>query len=140
MSRSAPVARRWTAPASPQRAQLVREAATAIAEGLDMLAMELLGRAANEGAVGRLPDLALGRRAGGLVEAKEVPQQEEVRALEDGGERRRRDGAIRCESRHWHAGGRLAEQPVESRGRGGLLQRPDSRQVEGERAEPPVRN
>ena len=62
-----------------------------------MLSMKLFGGAVNQGAVRLLPELALGRRAGGHVQPGEVSQQEEGRTrkkvLEQGG----RDGAIRDE-------------------------------------------
>ena len=58
---------------------------------------ELFGGAVNQGAVRLLPELALGRRAGGHVQPGEVSQQEEGRTrkkvLKQGG----RDGAIRDE-------------------------------------------
>jgi hypothetical protein len=60
-----------------------------------MLAMQRFGGAVHQGAVRLLPELALGRRAGGHVQPGEVSQQEEGRTrkkvLEQGG----RDGAIR---------------------------------------------
>ncbi len=64
-------------------------------QGLTMLSMKLFGGAVHQGAVRLLPELALGRRAGGHVQPGEVSQQEEGRTrkkvLEHGG----RDGAIR---------------------------------------------
>jgi hypothetical protein len=68
-----------------------------VPQGLTMLSMKLFGGAVNQGAVRLLPELALGRRAGGHVQPGEVSQQEEGRTrkkvLEQGG----RDGAIRDE-------------------------------------------
>jgi len=49
----------------------------------------------NQGAVRLLPELALGRRAGGHVQPGEVSQQEEVRTLKKVLEQGGRDGAIR---------------------------------------------
>ena len=67
-------------------------------QGLTMLSMKLFGGAVNQGAVRLLPELALGRRAGGHVQPGEVSQQEEGRTrkkvLKQGG----RDGAIRDEA------------------------------------------
>lgn len=41
-------------------------------QGLTMLSMKLFGGAVNQGAVRLLPELALGRRAGGHVQPGEV--------------------------------------------------------------------
>jgi hypothetical protein len=62
-----------------------------------MLSMKLFGGAVNQGAVRLLPDLALGRRAGGHVQPGEVSQQEEGRTLKKVLEQGGRDGAIRDE-------------------------------------------
>jgi hypothetical protein len=62
-----------------------------------MRSMQRFGGAVNQGAVRLLPELALGRRAGGHVQSGEVSPQDERRTrkkvLEQGG----RDGAIRAE-------------------------------------------
>src|SRR5262245_37369786 len=66
-------------------------------QGLTMLSMKLFGGAVNQGAVRLLPELVLGRRAGGHVQPGEVSQQEEVRPLKKVLEQGGRDGAIRDE-------------------------------------------
>ena len=58
-------------------------------QGLTMLSMKLFGGAVNQGAVRLLPELALGRRAGGHVQPGEVSQQEEVADTEEGAQARR---------------------------------------------------
>ena len=64
-------------------------------QGLTMLSIQRCGGAVHQGAVRLLPELALGRRAGGHVQPGAVSPQEEERTrkkvLEQGG----RDGAIR---------------------------------------------
>ena len=64
-------------------------------QGLTMLSMKRFGGAVNQGAVRLLPELALGRRAGGHVQPGEVSQQEEVRTLKKVRKQGGRDGAIR---------------------------------------------
>ena len=64
-------------------------------QGLTMLAMQRCGGAVNQGAVRLLPELALGRRAGGHGQPGEVSQQEEVRTLKKVLKQGGRDGAIR---------------------------------------------
>jgi hypothetical protein len=68
-----------------------------VPQGLTMLSMQRFGDAVHQGAVRLLPELALGRRAGGHVQPGEVSPQEEGRTrkkvLEQGG----REGAIRHE-------------------------------------------
>ena len=72
-------------------------AGASVPQGLTMLARQRFGGAVHQGAVRLLPELALGRRAGGHVQPGEVSQQAEGRTrqkvLEQGG----RDGAIRDE-------------------------------------------
>jgi len=68
-----------------------------VPQGLTMLSMKLFGGAVNQDAVRLLPELALGRRAGGHVQPGEVSQQEEVRTLKKVLEQGGRDGAIRDE-------------------------------------------
>lgn len=60
-----------------------------------MPSMQRFGGAVHQGAVRLLPELALGRRAGGHVQPGEVSQQEEVRTLKKVLEHGGRDGAIR---------------------------------------------
>ena len=66
-------------------------------QGLTMLSMKRFGGAVNQGAIRLLPELALGRRAGGHVQPGEVSPQEEVRTLKKVLEHGGRDGAIRDE-------------------------------------------
>jgi len=54
-----------------------------------MLSMKRFGGAVNQGAVRLLPELALGRRAGGHVQPGEVSQQEEGADTEEGARARR---------------------------------------------------
>src|SRR5262245_23389368 len=68
-----------------------------VPQGLTMLSMQRFGGAVNQGAVRLLPELVLGRRAGGHVQPGEVSQQEEMRPLKKVLEHGGRDGAIRAE-------------------------------------------
>jgi hypothetical protein len=60
-----------------------------VPQGRTMLSMQRFGGAVNQGAVRLLPDLALGRRAGGHVQPGEVSQQDEGRTLKEGSRARR---------------------------------------------------
>ena len=67
-----------------------------VPQGLTMLSMQRFGGAVHQGAVRLLPELALGRRAGGHVQPGEVSPQEEGRPLQKVLEHGGRDGAIRA--------------------------------------------
>ena len=80
---------------STSKHSIYTPAGASVPQGLTMFSMQLFGGAVHQGAVRLLPELALGRRAGGHVQSGEVSPQEEGRTrkkvLEQGG----RDGAIR---------------------------------------------
>jgi len=81
--------------ASTSKHSIYTPSGASVPQGLTMLSMQRFGGAVNQGAVRLLPELALGRRAGGHVQPGEVSPQEEGRTLQKVREQGGRDGAIR---------------------------------------------